>query len=172
MIFLNKTIILPTMESLFLILTKNYYVPPKTCFYSDRIAIKQYIRNDLNIVRVWKTKSLLDVWYDDFNSEHFLGAIDYNICNDKIKIEYMNINDYNSCLNQKFKLNDIEAMELNSALIEFVKTVAAENKKPKIVVDVHNNLRIFNKYYNYKGFEITNRKSIDTPLWLEADMRL
>lgn len=173
MLFFNKTILLPTIGSLLRILTNQHTIPPiAPCFYKEKIAIKHVNRNNLHIVRIWKTKSFMDWVYDDFNSEHFMGAIDYNICDDKIKIEYMNVNDDENILHRKFKLADSEAMELNTAMIEFVKNVAMENKKPKIVVDVHNNLRIFNKYYKPDGFDITDRKAVDNPFWLEAEMRL
>ena len=172
---MNKTILLPTIESVLRLLSNNQYTPPHTkCFYGDKIAIKHYINRDSNVVRIWKTKSFMDWLYDDFNTEHFMGALDYTICDDKVKIEYMNVNDRENVLYEKlkYKMADNDAMALNAAMIEFVKKIATEHKKPKLVVDVHNNLRIFNKYYSGNGFEITNQKAVDNPYWLEAEMYL
>lgn len=174
MLFFNKTVLLPTIGSLINTLKTQYISPSSIFFYGDRFAIKHFNHNDLNVVRIWKTKSFMDKWYDDFNCDYFIGAIDYKICDDKIKIEYMNINDSNDVLYEKykFKMNDDDAMKLNTAMIDFVKNIAKENKKPKIVIDVHNNLRIYNKYYNVEGFEITDRKAEGNRFWLEAEMNM
>ena len=174
MLFLNKTILLPTICALKRLLIDQYITPLKTCFYGDRIAIKHFMNRDMNVVRMWKAKSFMDWCYDDFSSSTFIGAIDYTIFDDNIKIEYMNINDSDNILYNKlkFKMDDEEAMKVNSAMIKFIKNIANENNKPKVIIDVHNNLKIFNKYYKYEGFKVTNRKAVDNPFWLEAELLL
>ncbi len=114
-----------------------------------------------HVVRIWKTRSFLDIWYDDFlsSSSQFVAAIDYEMRPDHLKIEYMNINDV-------FTVNSEESRQLNTALIAWMKVTAREESKPKVIVDVHHNLRIFDKYYRSEGFRVTERKSHDNHFWL------
>jgi hypothetical protein len=128
---------------------------------------------------MWKTKSVFDLWYDDFNTRNFVGALDYEVHPDHIKIEYMSINEptensrdkkYKKILDQN---NDVitaeESDELRRAMLDFVKCLAKEDNKSKIVVDVHHNLRIFNKYYHTEGFNVTDRTCSDNPYWIETE---
>jgi hypothetical protein len=73
---------------------------------------------------------------------------------------------YNHCL------NEYDAEELMNSLIAFVKLVAKKENKKKIIIDVHQNLRIFMKYYWHQGFENTDRKCIDNPYWIESELVL
>jgi hypothetical protein len=155
-------------------------IPSFPSLYSDRIAIKHSMSTDtLHMIRLWKTKSVFDLWYDDFNTRNFVGALDYEVHADHINIEYMSINEptennrdkmYKKILDQN---NDVitaeESDELIHAMLHFMKNVAKEEKKSKIVVDVHHNLRIFNKYYQEEGFNVTDRKCSDNPYWIETE---
>lgn len=153
MLFYNKTITLPNMKSLFQILTNQSIIPSSLFFNKNKISIKHFNHNNLNGIRIWKTK----LFMNHVSNNNFIAGIDYTINDDKIKIEFMNIN---------------ENYELNENLIQFIKQLAKENEKTKVVVDVHYNLKNFNKYYKSQGFKITNRKSVDNPYWLEAELDL
>jgi hypothetical protein len=48
--------------------------------------------------------------------------------------------------------------------------LAKEECKDKIILDVHENLRIFFKYYYYIGFKTTNKKCTDNPFWVETEL--
>lgn len=61
-------------------------------------------------------------------------------------------------------------MKLNHALIEYVKNFAKAEYKSKIIIDVHKNLRIFDKYYRPLGFTATERRCIDNGYWVEAEL--
>ena len=170
--FFNKVTLIPNLTALQGLLTGLHNDINKSCFYCDRIAIKHYSRGNLNVIRAWNTPSVLDIWYNDFKTSSFVCAIDYAVKDDHIKIEYFNMNDDESCsiFPSPDGLNHKEAKELNRAMIDFVKQIAENEKKKKIVIDVHQNLRIFNKYYGCEGFTATKRKCSDNPYWIEAEM--
>jgi len=69
-------------------------------------------------------------------------------------------------------LNTDEIEDIIESLINFVKIVATKENKTKIILDVHENLQLYNKYYYYEGFEKTGRKSIDNPFWIETELNL
>ena len=57
-------------------------------------------------------------------------------------------------------------------MIDFIKNKAVEENKTKIIIDVHSNLRLYNKYYINEGFKVTNRKCPDNKYWLETEIIL
>jgi hypothetical protein len=142
--------------------------------YSDKIIVKHemYHENSYSI-RMWKTKALFNYWYNDMCSSKskFIAALDYKIHPEHIKIEYMNLNDdeYIGIPRDKPGLTQSQSSELNSSLLLYVKELARNADKKKIIVDVHSNLRIFNKYYHEKEFQATTRRCKDNPYWVEAE---
>jgi hypothetical protein len=143
--------------------------------YGSRFAIKHSIQGDhTNEVRIWKTNSLFDLWYDDFSSRNFVAALDYEVKEDHIKIEYMSINDEenNRGTGVEATVDSIQSIQINRALLDFVKNIAKEEHKPKVVVDVHHNLRIFNRYYKKDGFQVTPRQCSDNPYWIETECNI
>lgn len=142
------------------------------CIYGNRVAIKHYKHRDTDVIRLWKTKSLFDIWYDDFISGIFVAGIDYCVNTDHVKIEYMNIHDDFCTLKNDNKLNKQESNLVNHSLLEYMKQIAKENNKNKIIVDVHHNLKIFDQYYKNEGFVSTLRTAADNPNWVEAEFNL
>jgi hypothetical protein len=140
--------------------------------YEDRIAIKHYLRNDTHIIRIWKTKSLLDYWFDPYCSRNFIASIDYNIHDTYIKINHIGINVYEHSNIYVNPLDDSDAEDLIENLVNFVKIVATKENKKKITLDVHENLRLFSKYYYNLGFETTTQKCIDNPFWVVTELIL
>ena len=69
-------------------------------------------------------------------------------------------------------LDQYESEDLITSLINFIKIMAKKENKDKIIIDVHENLRLYEKYYYYNGFDITNRKCITNPYWFEAEIIL
>jgi len=182
----NKVTLLPNLEALnaFLIsddinddnmnMNQN---PDCKCIYGDRIAIRHIIDKNIHKIRIWKTKSLFDYWYNNFHYCHrnFIAALEYTIHEDYIKIEYLYINDADNVINNKLYNNPLDTYEsenLINSLIHFVGNIAKRENKHKIIKDVHENLRIFKKYYYYNGFNITDKKCIDNPFWVETEIIL
>jgi hypothetical protein len=176
MIIYNKTILLPNLEELYELLNNNnnesLYICK--CIYEDRIAIQHYIKNNMNKIQVWKTKTLFDCWFNDFDhcNKGFIASFDYTIHENHIKID-------NSCINDNYHdelydnpLNEYDSEKLIKSLINFVKKVAIKQNKKKIILDVYDNLLIYKKYYYYIGFNKTDRICIDNPFWIETEMNL
>jgi len=172
MIFYNKTILLPNLQSLYELLQNNDNESLYTCkcIYEDRIAIKHYTHNELNIIQIWKTKSLFDYWVDPYSSKNFIATIDYTIYDTYIKIVYIGINDCERRNVYNNNLDEQDAEELIKNFVHFLKRLAIQEKKEKIILDVHENLRLYLKYYYYIGFKTTERKSTDNPYWIETEL--
>lgn len=170
----NKTVLLPKLNSLNNLLNNNnllQVILPR-CIYDDRIAIEHYNKDIYNTIRIWRTKSFLDYWYNDkTSSKGFIGALDYTVNNENIKIEYLYINDTNNnCPYYDNPLNNNESFLLTKSLINLIRKIAKEENKDKIIIDAHQNLKIYNKYYKREGFVKTERKSNDNPFWLECEI--
>lgn len=174
MIFFGKSILVTNLINVCDLLQKN--IVPSTPFsygYNDRIAINHRMQGEYNIIRIWHTKSLFDYWYDDFSTNKFIGAVDYKINDDHIKIDYLDVNDDESCAKIKdIKLNKEESNKMTKSLIDFIKNKAKEENKQKIIIDVHSNLRLYDKYYKNEGFKVTDRKCSDNPYWVETEIIL
>ena len=175
MILYNNTILLPNLVSLQELLNNNGNESNYMCqgFYEDKIAIRHKVdKYGMNSIRIWKTTCLFGFWYNDFNSsqKNFIAALDYTIYENYIKIDYLSINDYDKKYMFFNPLDEDESINLMKSLINFVKIVATCQNKPTIILDVHENLRLFFKYYNDEGFRITNRKCKTNPFWLESEI--
>lgn len=176
MLIYNKVILLSNLEELNELLNNNdnNSLYSCKCIYENRIAIKHYSKKNINTIRIWRTKSLFDYWYDDFNysAKNFIAALDYTINDKYIKIDYIGINDDEKKFMYHNSLDAYDAENLINSLINFIKIVGIKENKNKIIMDVHQNLRYYIKYYNDKNFIITNRKSTDNPFWIEMEINL
>jgi hypothetical protein len=178
MLVYNKTILLQNLKELNELLTNDnsslYSKTKSNCIYENKIAIEHYLKKNMNIVRIWRTKALFDYWFDDFKDcgKNFIGALDYTIHSTYIKIDYLCIN--NSEMKNMYNnpLDEYDSEDLIKSLIHFIKMIAKKENKDKIIIDVHENLRLYNQYYYYNGFDITNRKSKDRPFWIEAEINV
>ena len=172
--FYNKLILVSNLKDLCNLLQQDIYniCLPFTIFpiYTNKLAIKHHNYGDYNSIRIWETKVLFNYWHNNFKSKYFIGALDYKINNDNIKIEYFNIADDESYSYNKLNSND--SSELTQALIDLIINKAKEGNKRKIVIDVHNNLRLYHKYYKYNYFDITNHKCLDNSTWIEIEFIL
>jgi hypothetical protein len=177
--FYNKTILLYNFTNLLELLNNKEIIDIRDKFecnyyYGNRIAIKHYNKLNKHTIRIWKTKSLLDIWYNDFNCKEFLGALDYTIDDNEIKINYLNVNKTgnNDMYMYSNYLEEYDTEELINALIYYIKLIGKKENKEKIILDVHGNLIYFNLYYYYNGFNVTNRKCKDNPYWIETEFIL
>jgi hypothetical protein len=112
----------------------------------------------------------MDIWYDEPQSNNFIGIFDYGIFDDYIKIIGLSINDHVLLGYHESMLTESESQELMKSIIQHVKNVAQQENKPKIILDVHHNLRLYKKYFYPNGFIVTNRKCSDNPFWFESEL--
>lgn len=174
MILYNKTILLPNLNALYELLNNNDNPSLYTCkcIYEDRIAIKHYIENERHIIQIWKTKSVFDWWFDPYYSRNFIACMNYTIHDTYIKINYIGINDNERINMYNIPLDEYDSEDLIKNLVNFVKIVGTKENKLKITMDVHENLRLFMKYYYYIGFKTTKNKCADNPFWIETELVL
>jgi hypothetical protein len=175
MILYNKTILLPNLNALYDLLNNNDDPSLYTCkcIYEDRIAIKHYIENGKHIIQLWKTKSVFDYWFDTYNSSNFIACMTYTIHDIFIKIDYIGINDNDPPhIYIDNSLDEYDSEDVIRHLVNFVKIIATKENKLKITMDVHENLRLYMKYYYYNGFKTTDNKCKDNPFWIETELIL
>lgn len=179
MLFYNKVTLVPNLNALnkLLINNDNSTLYNCKCIYEDRIAIQHTFNNNNHTIRIWKTKSLFDYWYNNFHYCHrnFIAALDYTIYDKYIKIDYLYINNFENKINIELydnSLDEYESEDLLKSFIKFIKIIAKKENKDKIIIDVHKNLRIYEKYYYNNHFKITNRKSETNPFWIETELVL
>lgn len=173
---ISKNIVLDSCNDLYNYLRSGNVSNPFT-LYSDKVILNRETFNHPNMentrhsIRIWKSKTMLNYWYNDQSSSSFIGALDYQIRPNDILIEYLNVNDDECCYKTK-PIDQTEAIAVQRELLEYVKNRAKEENKQKVIIDVHENLRLYNKYYKDEGFQVTERKSSDNPFWREAEITL
>ena len=146
-------------------------------FYSSKFVINHETftnpdtTNVKHSIRIWKSNTLFNSWYNDNNDSSFVAAFDYQIRTNDIKIEYLSVND-DECHYKNKPIDLNSARILHKELLNYLKKVAKEENKQRIIVDVHENLRIYNKYYKNAGFEITGRNAKDNPFWKEIEFKI
>ena len=180
MLIYNKIILVSNLDSLYQLLNNNdnESLYSCKCIYDNRIAIQHYInKKNINIIRIWRTKSLFDYWFDKFNSDskNFIATFDYTIHTFYIKINYIYVNNEENKINKMLYINNLnenETENLITSIINFIKIVAKNENKKKIILDVHQNLNLYKKYYIWEGFRITNRKCSDNPFWCETELNI
>jgi len=172
MLLNNKTFLLPNFEILFNLLN-NKEIEDYNCkfIYENRIAIQHLSKKDNNTVRIWKTYSLFDWWYDTYENcgKNFIAKMVYTLNDTFIKIDYLYINDGRLNLYNN-PLDDDDSEDLVTELINYLKLIAIQENKKKIILDVHENLRLYEKYYYNLGFEISQRKSQINKFWIEIEL--
>lgn len=178
-ILYNKTILLPNLDSLndVLVNNENPNLYTCNCVYADRIAIQHHIQKGIHHnIRIWRTKSLFDLWFNDFHysSRNFIASLTYTIHQNYIKIEHLGINDREpvNLMLYDNSFDEDDAEDIIKYLIHFVKMIGKKEGKAKIILDVHENFRLYEKYYYYEGFRVTNRKSREDPFWVETEIIL
>ena len=181
MLSYNKIVLLPTIQQVHNIL-RNQPINIPFYIYNDRFAIERkkyknsgFLSDPTESIRIWKTKCLLDWWYNDQSTGTFIGALDYVVLKDKIKIDYINIRDYeynNMYKHSESLLTQDQSQELLGAMVDYVKLFALEEKKTKITLSVHNNLRLYNLYFKNLGFALNGYKDPDNNYWLETEIIL
>ena len=144
-------------------------------YLNDKYIIGECIENDYILIRIWKSKAFFNYHFNDMDiTDNLIGCLDYKIENDNIKIDYLSISDNfdNILPKKKIILKDEDANELKNSLIKYLENIAKKNNLNKIIIDVHNNLRYYNKYYKDIGFILTDVKCNDNPYWIETEKNI
>lgn len=139
----------PSFNYLYNYLYKNY-----VCI--DKIAFQHKNEEQFNNIQIWETTQLFNYKHSELNSENWVASLNYILYSDYIKITYL----------PNFRLNDIDEFQLKSSLIYYLKELAREKNKKKIIVSaVCNSER---KYYQLEGFEYVGCLE-DNPNYVELE---
>lgn len=141
--------------------------------HNNKIILKQYKHDSINIIRCWKTKCFYNHILDNDAYDNYIGGV-YFIINKKencIKIINLSINNDYYCKKYDVPmiLTEDEFKKLKKSLIDYIKNVAIHNNISKVIIDVHENLLRFNDELFEEGFAITERNVIESPYYIEAE---
>ena len=124
--------------------------------------------NNYHSIRAWVSNNYLDIIY---NYDKNILSLDYYICDDNIKIEYLCINNdfYSDKFNENVFLTKKEYMIVKNAVFNYIENIAIYNNKYKLIIDIHNNLDRYNAELKDLGFINTYRKCYNNFFWYEAE---
>ncbi len=174
----NKIVLFNTIDMLVNTLTnKNFMIKSNihnlftnNIFFTEKYLINENkINNKYFNVRIVKKYCCFDNHFDSI-----IGGIDYTVNDNHIKIEKLFISDYDYNKNEKTKyyysyiLNDEDAVRLKKSIITYITNIAVNNNINKIIIDVYQDLKFYNRYLADEGFKVLNKICFDNPLWLET----
>ena len=121
----------------------------------------------IHVVRVWKNNNYFSIDRNSFERRKYIGALDYSVNENRFKIEFLHVFDSdNGSLNADPKY--VNAKEYIKSMISIAERKTIESKHDRIIMDTHNSLRLFNRYYKNEGFVMTNNVSTDHRAWVET----
>lgn len=126
------------------------------CFYGNKIAIEHNQEDKLHRLIIFKTNPFLNYWFNQ--DKKYIAVLDYFINEETVNIDYINVNDEENLSYGKEKLSRSESKELVQSMVQYVKNIANKENKSKILLDVHYNLRIYNRDFKDIGFSINKQK--------------
>ena len=172
--FYKKTLLFSNLGSLNTFLIHDKLDKKFSWFYVEKYAMTHVKIKNRNLIYIWKTPTLWNFYiYNYYNKiKHIIGLVEYSIDKDSIKINYMFTNNKLSILYYDHILDMDESLELNSALHTYIKKIAKQENKKKIIIDIHHNLQIYNMYYKNNGYLATNHRYSDNPNWIEIEYNL
>jgi hypothetical protein len=148
------------------------FVQSPNIFLNDKYILGECIEDyNLKYIRIWKSKACFNYYFNKMHmTDNLIACLDYTINNDHIKIEYLSISDdFDINYRKNIILNDNDAIELKNSLILYIENIAKINNLNKIIIDVHNNLKYYNKYFKDNNFIITDKRCNDNPFWIETE---
>ena len=142
--------------------------------YENKIAIKHWKETNINYIRIWREYSLFGYFFNKngYEGKNFITALDYIIYDTFIKIDYFYINDNEKFNMYNYPLDIFEAEELVESLIYYLKNIAIQEKKNKIIMSLNNNIKIFEKYFYYNGFNLIESNGIFYKIELDLNINL
>jgi hypothetical protein len=121
----------------------------------------------LHVVRVWRNDNYFTIDSDRIDRRKIIGALDYSV-NKRFKVEFLYVQDNDDDgLNADPKY--VNATEYTKAMISIAERKALESQNDRIIMDTHQSLRLFHRYYEKEGFVLTNKVASDHPAWVETE---
>jgi hypothetical protein len=149
-------------------------IAPKSFFpnYKGKIIIGECVfphddDNFIHVVRVWKNENYFSIDKNPLEKRKSIGALDYSVNENRFKIEFLHVFDNDdSGLDADPKY--VNATEYIKAMISIAERKTHESKHDRIIMDTHQSLRLFHRYYKDEEFVLTNNVSSDHGAWVET----
>lgn len=148
------------------------YINPLTAkYYVEHTNVPEYGE----YIRIHELNR--DGWFGTnlFGTKRYVGGVD--LCprpkDDTMEITYSAVNDGEYAeIMKTVPLLPTESVEVFNGLINYSKLVANKHNMKKLEVDVHQSLRLYNKYYKQVGFMLTDQRSSDNLNWIKTVLKL
>jgi len=174
----RNTFLLSGWEELHLFLQTGEHLHERCFFGFDANLVLQHeIRDQYHSIRVWSTNAWFCFWADELSVSNFIGAMDFTILTDHIRIDYLCVNDSETVkMFEMYKprkpLSRVNAKHLVESFVCFVENFARKNSLHAIRKDVHQNLVFYKEYLRSNGFELTGIRCPDNPYWVRSELVL
>lgn len=154
------------------VMSKNSLIP----YFKGKIILGEYkllhhgyeSMYPLNVVRVWKNDNYFSIDSYPFDRHKSIGSLDYSVNENRFKIEFLYVLD-NDDSSMDADPKYVHATEYIKAMISIAERKAREWKKDRIIMDTHQSLRLFHRYYEEEGFVLTNKVASDHRAWVETE---
>ena len=162
--------------------------PVSTTFwlYGDRYSI-QYYYNDMtyldikshNQIIIQKTKTIWSGWwYEVYENWNIISNVYFTIQNEEDYIRFVIFNisncdfynyDKDNIPEGVIMLSEEESYEILASLIQYIKIIAKQKKKNKLIIYVKEKNYI--KYFEKKGFILTGNKNFYNDIEIELSLQ-
>jgi hypothetical protein len=125
-------------------------------WFKDKIIVSEeiYPIHNYNSIRIWKSLTLFSYYFENMNDNNYIGGIDYFIIDNILKIEY---------------IEDNNNINIINGLLDYIINIGKKNNCKKIIIELHENLENYNKYYKSYCFELTNERCCKNSFWIVAE---
>ena len=139
--------------------------------YRDKIVVGEYTDPcGHTVVRAWRNASPFGIDRRPDFGERQVGALDYTVGADALKIEFLHVYDR---VNAGAVLPDPElavgAAEGIALMVALAEQAARERCIDRLVMDTHRSLARYKLYHAAAGFRLNGRVASDHPAWLETE---
>jgi hypothetical protein len=110
-----------------------------------------------------------------FGTTRYVGGIDLwpRQKDNTMEITYSTVNDGDYAeIMQCVPLSPMTRMAIFKGLINYAKFAAKKHNLNQLQVDVHQSLRLYNKYYKQVGFTLTDQKATGNHFWIKTFLKL
>jgi len=131
------------------------------------ILFQHYTNEEVHRVRIWNSTMFTSKMTENMNCfshiypEHnlksnFIGALDYYINKNNLKLDYLNAT----------------TEQVRSGLLKYAENNARGHNINKLILDVHNDSKIYNKLYKKYDFYPNGKWCDDNPFYIEIEKKI
>lgn len=149
----------------------NTHYKPLLPFYRNKVVVGEYEDSPTHIIRIWKNHAIAGINCSITGGERMIGAMDYSVSANKFKIDYIYVRDVDS-MQYDTPTDPTKSCEYVKLMISIAEKKARDLGFENIIMDTHQNLKLYKRYYENEGFEMTGRPASDHRSWLEMTKKI